>query len=541
MMPTIRHMDSGTTVVIAKLLTGYVKVTSKVTDIESYIKVNGVFDADYTAYVVSWQGNHGCTADGIIGPDTWTAIAKAAPTCSTSRNRTSGYTLALQLALGGNLTPDAIYGPRTKAAVATYQDANKLAVDGICGPKTWNALIVGKAKPQPEPGHFVQPKDFKQYSKPWGPKMYSNHGDKNQTMSNSGCGPTADADVVATLIDPSVDPWTLAQLSLDMGDRTYDQGTKWTLFKPHTAEAYGFQKVVQTANMDVAKACLDAGGYVVCSMKPGYWTKHGHFICAWAYDDEYMYANDPASSDRKKQAILQFKKECKQYFGFYPLPKPEPAKEPTGNEAKRGDKICDVARFQGNINWDLLAPELAFVVIKASGLYRNGADTQYANNVRGAVSHSVPWHAYTFLYCKTAAEVKRDAALFFNTVADQGHWPLFWTLDMEAEWGAPNKDVPMLAQDFEGELRRLCKEHGPGDVRIAAYVAQQKYYDWSLDYDHYAYLWIPGYGEKYKPKMPCDIWQYTSTGKLPGIAGNVDLDVLIGTKPMSFFTRGDGA
>ena len=68
-------------------------------------------------------------------------------------------------------------------------------------------------------------------------------------------------------------------------------------------------------------------------------------------------------------------------------------------------------------------------------------------------------------------------------------------------------------------MRRLCKEQGPGDVRIAAYVAQQKYYDWSLDYDHYAYLWIPGYGEKYKPTMPCDIWQYTSTGKLPGIAG----------------------
>ena len=538
MMPTIRHQDSGVYVVIAKLLTGYVKVSSKVTDIDSYIKVNGLYDADYVAYVVSWQGNHGCTPNGEIGPDEWTAIAKAAPTCSTSKNRTSGYTLALQLALGGNLTPDAIYGPRTKAAVATYQDAQGLDADGICGQQTWNSLIVGEAKPQPTPGTFTQPVDYKQGAKPWGPRMYSNHNDHHQTMANSGCGPTACADAIATLKDPTVDPWTLAQLAMEWGDRTYNSGTAWTFFK-HVAEHYGFSKFVQSGSYSALTACLDAGGYVVCSMKKGYWTNGGHFICAWKYYDTYTYANDPASSSRKKQKTAQFKSECKQYFCFYPDEKPEPAKEPTSNEVKRGEKICDVSKFQGTINWDTLAPELAFVVIKASGLYRYGADTQYLNNVKGAVSHGVPWHTYTFLYCKTAAEVKRDAKLYFDTVSSGGHWPLFWCLDLEAGWGAPNKDVPMLAEDFEGELRRLCKEHGPGEIKVSAYVAQEKYYDWSLDYDHYAYLWIPGYGEKYRPKMPCDIWQYTSTGKLPGIAGNVDLDVLMGTKPMSFLTGGE--
>lgn len=36
--------------------------------------------------------------------------------------------------------------------------------------------------------------------------------------------------------------------------------------------------------------------------------------------------------------------------------------------------------------------------------------------------------------------------------------------------------------------------------------------------------------------MPCDRWQYTDKGKLLGINGDVDLDKLMGTKPMSFFT-----
>ena len=315
MLKTIRHQDSDKLVVVAKLLTGYLKIKEKVADPDSYIKANSLFDAAFVAYVCTWQGNHDVTSDGIIGPNTWTAIAQAAPTCSTSKNRISGYTMALQILLGGNLTADAIYGNRTKNAVATYQDSVKLASDGICGKKTWNALIVGDT--DPTPGKFVQPVDYKQYDSRWANKMYSNHGDKSQTMRNSGCGPTSAADVVATLKNRSVTPWTLAQLSMEWGDRTRNSGTAWSFFK-HVADKYKFAKFVQSGNYSALKACLEAGGYVVCSMKPGYWTKGGHFICAWKFDGTYTYANDPASSSRKKQKTTDFKKECKQYFCFYP-------------------------------------------------------------------------------------------------------------------------------------------------------------------------------------------------------------------------------
>ncbi len=97
--------------------------------------------------------------------------------------------------------------------------------------------------------------------------------------------------------------------------------------------------------------------------------------------------------------------------------------------------------------------------------------------------------------------------------------------------------MPKLVEDFEGELRRLCRENGPGEIRVAAYVAQEMYYKWALDYDEYAYLWIPGYGERYRPPMPCDVWQYTSDGRLPGIAGRVDLNKLTGRKPLSYFIK----
>jgi len=322
-MKTIKHKDSGKPVVIAKLLTKYITVKEKIEDVDSFIKLHQVFDAEFVAHVVAWQGNHDLTPDGVIGSKTWAALAGAAPTCSTSKHATSGYTLALQILLDSSITADAIYGKRTKNAVAAYQTAKGIGSDGICGPVTWGALITGKADgamthaEAVASGTFVQPTDFKQYDKRWKNKMYSNHGDKSQTMGTSGCGPTSMADIVHFVMDNTITPYTLALMALDWGDRTKNSGTSWKFFT-HIQARYGWKKMVATKSIETVKACLDAGGYVVCSMGPGYWTSGGHFICAWKYSANYIYCNDPASAKRTKQKISQFVKERKQFFCFFP-------------------------------------------------------------------------------------------------------------------------------------------------------------------------------------------------------------------------------
>lgn len=307
MLQTIKQKAQGSAVKAAQYLTGYAGREN----------ASGNFDANYVAHVCAWQRNHNLTPDGIIGPKTWTAIAKAAPTCSTAKNRTSAATCALQILIGG-LTADGIFGPKTKAAVAAYQAAKGMTADGITGPKTWAALIVGAAEAAPagSAAGFKQPVDYKQYDSRWGKAVYTSCGNKSQTISNSGCGPSAMADIVATLKDSAATPKTLAALAVKWGDRTKSSGTAWTFFR-HIQTQYGFSKMIQTTSMSTLKACLDAGGYAVCSMGPGYWTKGGHFICAWKYDSAYIYCNDPASNSRKKQKITQFERERKQYFCFY--------------------------------------------------------------------------------------------------------------------------------------------------------------------------------------------------------------------------------
>lgn len=207
--------------------------------------------------------------------------------------------------------------------------------------------------------------------------------------------------------------------------------------------------------------------------------------------------------------------------------------------------IADVNKSQGKIDWDTLAPVLDFVIIKASGLYKNNGDPYYAHNVAGAVSHGVPFHVFHFLYCQTDAEARRDAGLFYRMVAEQAHWPLFWVLDCEAEWGIAYSKARHIAEVFEDELRRLCRETGPGEIRVALYIGHNRYREFALDYSRYSYIWIPRYGSNdgtiessIKPSYTCDLWQYTSKGVLPGIKGigRVDLSVLNSDKPLEYYT-----
>ena len=133
------------------------------------------------------------------------------------------------------ITADGIFGPITKASVKYYQAANGLKADGIVGPLTWAALLGEEGQATKPVSSHIQPVDYKQYDSRWATKMYSSHGDKKQTMKSSACGPTAMADVVATLIDSTVTPPLLADKAMAWGDRSYSSGTNWSFFK-HIAD-----------------------------------------------------------------------------------------------------------------------------------------------------------------------------------------------------------------------------------------------------------------------------------------------------------------
>ena len=266
--------------------------------------------------VKSYQSVHGLKADGIAGPETLTYLCHTLPVVKPGDYSGSVYVKAVQALVSATI--DGKYGSKTRANVVAFQNVSGLQGNGVVALDDWLALFdCSYTRTVKTSGtNTKQPVDYKQYDSKWKSKPYTASGNSSQTIGSSGCGPTSMADIMATWKDKNITPVEMCSYSLKHGYRTASNGTAWDFFGS-VAKTYGFKKFVQTKSMATVKAALKEGVFAVASMGPGYWTKGGHFICLWKCDDTYMYANDPASSVRKKQKLGAFEEQRKQFFIFY--------------------------------------------------------------------------------------------------------------------------------------------------------------------------------------------------------------------------------
>jgi hypothetical protein len=133
-------------------------------------------------------------------------------------------------------------------------------------------------------------------------------------IATYGCGVTTLSMLASYMTD---EEYTPPELCARYGYYCAERGTNPPMFEETPAEL-GFYVVERTWEWEKALAALEQGQVVVSLQKAGYWTKGGHFICAWKYDDKYIYANDPASKTRKRQNINDFMSQRKRFFCFYP-------------------------------------------------------------------------------------------------------------------------------------------------------------------------------------------------------------------------------
>ena len=268
MLQTLKQGMSGDLVKVAQYMTGYSKMN----------QANGTFDGAFFNAVKEWQTQNGMDADGVIGAKTWTKLYQSMPTCSTSKNKRSVYTCAVQILVGG-IDADGIYGNNTKKAVSAYQEAKGLSANGICGPMTWKALVTGVKDVEPSKDKVInQCVHYLQWDSKWKNIKYSTHT-SSQTIGNSGCGPTAMAQIMATWIDPKITPVEMCQLALKGGYRTYDSGTSGGFFKYVFNQYNEFDKFLDgTKSIPTIKAALGEGALVVCCMNSNdghFWTSGG--------------------------------------------------------------------------------------------------------------------------------------------------------------------------------------------------------------------------------------------------------------------------
>ncbi len=190
----------------------------------------------------------------------------------------------------------------------------------------------------------------------------------------------------------------------------------------------------------------------------------------------------------------------------------------------------DVSRWQGDIDWpQVRASGAAFAFIKAT----EGGDVidpRFRDNWDGAHRAGVARGAYHFYYfCRTAAE---QAAWFLSHVPrDRSALPP--VLDME--WNHKSRTCPHRPQPetVRAEMRTFLQiVRGAYGKRPVIYTTVDFYHDnelWRLPGYDYWLRSVAGHPSEVYPGRDWTFWQYTGTGKVPGIDGPADINVFAGS------------
>ncbi|KAF7276684.1 hypothetical protein GWI33_009922, partial [Rhynchophorus ferrugineus] len=184
----------------------------------------------------------------------------------------------------------------------------------------------------------------------------------------------------------------------------------------------------------------------------------------------------------------------------------------------------DISHHQGDIDWSKVAAQpLQFVFIKATegGDYQ---DPKFVENWYKAQQQGLVVGAYHFYRnCKSGSE---QAQNYINTVPKTRN-SLPPVMDVEFQWTCPEVTAEQLQQQIAIMAKRLEQYYGKKPI---LYTTPNYYKNYIAGYlDDYP-LWLQDLKNP-PPRFdsrPWILWQYSHTGKVAGIATEVDRNVFRG-------------
>lgn len=195
--------------------------------------------------------------------------------------------------------------------------------------------------------------------------------------------------------------------------------------------------------------------------------------------------------------------------------------------------VIDVSEWQGDIDWaKAKADGVEGVIIRLGYGWGNNADKKAQRNISECKRLGIPFGIYWYSYADTPSIAKGEGADAVAKLKQFGvnpsdlAYPVYYDLEKWTWKGHQPPTDPNVYNDIVNNWYSVLQSGGYKNLSVYSYTS---YLQGPLKHaDIYAKtMWVAQYGARMGfDSFPTNSrgWQYTSSGKVDGISGNVDMN-----------------
>lgn len=201
--------------------------------------------------------------------------------------------------------------------------------------------------------------------------------------------------------------------------------------------------------------------------------------------------------------------------------------------AQQAKGVIDVSAWQNTIDWQAVKNAgVEGAIIRLSYGWGNGFDVQAKRNISECKRLGIPFGVYVFSYAESAADGASEGADVVNLLRQAGvnpgdlSYPVFYDLENWTYTGHRSPTSPSVYDGIVNSWYGKLQAAGYNNLSVYSYTS---YLNSALNSSniHGKTRWVAQYGSTMQyTAFPTNDrgWQYTSSGQISGITGNVDLN-----------------
>ena len=188
------------------------------------------------------------------------------------------------------------------------------------------------------------------------------------------------------------------------------------------------------------------------------------------------------------------------------------------NDPKAICKGIDVSYHNGTIDWKRVKQsEVEYAIIRC-GYGTN--DKKWEENVKGCIDNNIPYGVYLYSYADTVEKASSEADHAIRLLQGKKFkYPVYYDLEEDAIRKKLSKtEIANIAKTF-------CNKLSAKGYTVGIYANKDWFTNYLTDscFNNWT-KWVAQYNTVCNYKGKYDMWQCSSTGRVPGISGNVDLN-----------------